>query len=277
MGRLSDNDRISIVLNPTRFRIILCLRDSKAPLFIDQIAKAIGVNRRTTSFHLALLERNGLVRSQFMTSHLPKSTGKIARYYSLTEKSSEVVSEIQEALQKHQPEGITIFEELLTSKNRDRALSSLQNAIMKELRETPSAPRVQLATIFKQFSRKAGIQLSEIRMYEESRKHGNQLTELAEIEDLAQIGKDTDIFVEVTCQIDGRNVAFHGRIRTDETGKLMTNAMDVGVLEVTKDEIEDKVQMHQRLDNVQNQARAVLMMVETILNALLRLPRSQKQ
>lgn len=88
-----------IVLHPVRWKIIQALKE-RTPMYIDEIAEAIKEDRRLVSFHLSTLERNSYVESDFKIIERPKSKGKAGRFYKLTPKIDEVLSELVKIIEK---------------------------------------------------------------------------------------------------------------------------------------------------------------------------------
>ena len=83
---------LHLLAHPVRFRVAKALVEAGEPIFIEQIAKRTVINRRLVSFHLLTLSEHGLVNSDFRVSMLPKSKGKAARHYWLTDEGKEVLS-----------------------------------------------------------------------------------------------------------------------------------------------------------------------------------------
>jgi DNA-binding transcriptional ArsR family regulator len=86
-------------MHPARFKIMQILRRANQPIYVDQIAKEAKVNARMTSHHLDVLEEQGLVRSEYKLMDASGSRRKVAvRLCSATEKTEEVIKNIQEAI-----------------------------------------------------------------------------------------------------------------------------------------------------------------------------------
>jgi len=93
-----DEPAIRLLLQQTRFKIVRELLRSGRPLYIDELAKRIDENPRLVSFHLALLQREGLVDSEFRIVELPSSRGKAGRFFSLTAKAKEAAMRLAQQI-----------------------------------------------------------------------------------------------------------------------------------------------------------------------------------
>ena len=91
-------EEVYILTQPTRLKIINALRKAKKPLFIEQIAEAVGEDRRSVSFHLTTLAEYGFVKGEYKVSEMPRSKGKAAKYYQLTEKVDDVFSRFSKSI-----------------------------------------------------------------------------------------------------------------------------------------------------------------------------------
>lgn len=78
-----------VLFHPLRYKIVELLR--KGPMYINEIAKAVGKDRRLTSYHLRTLEEYGFVSSEYEVSQEGMSKGKALRMYWLTGKVDEVM------------------------------------------------------------------------------------------------------------------------------------------------------------------------------------------
>lgn len=85
-----------ILLHPIRYRIVELL--AERPMHINEIAKAMGAERRLISYHLVTLEHAGFVSSKYEISEQPKSRGKAIRKYWVNGKVEEVISELKKKL-----------------------------------------------------------------------------------------------------------------------------------------------------------------------------------
>jgi len=75
-----------VLLHPIRYKIIETLREAGRAMYIDEIAKEVGEDRRLTSFHLTTLEEKGYAKSELQVVKKPSSMGKAGRFYQLTPK-----------------------------------------------------------------------------------------------------------------------------------------------------------------------------------------------
>jgi len=85
-----------VLLHPIRFRIVELLAEK--PMHINEIAKAMGEERRFVSYHLLSLEEYGFVSSKYEISEHPKSRGKAIRRYWVNDKVEDVISELKKKL-----------------------------------------------------------------------------------------------------------------------------------------------------------------------------------
>jgi DNA-binding transcriptional ArsR family regulator len=85
-----------ILLHPIRYRIVELLAEK--PMHINEIAKAMGEERRLVSYHLLTLEQYGFVSSKYEISEHPKSRGKAIRKYWVNGKVEDVISGLKKKL-----------------------------------------------------------------------------------------------------------------------------------------------------------------------------------
>lgn len=89
-----DLQNLYVLMQPTRYKIVKLLRDSPKPMYVKEIAQAIGADERITSFHLATLAENGFVDGEYRTIELPKARSapmsRAAKFYQLTPKVAQV-------------------------------------------------------------------------------------------------------------------------------------------------------------------------------------------
>ena len=72
------------LVHENRLKIVETL--SKQPQYISALADKIGLDRATTCYHLNLLEKVGIVESEYVILQQPRSKGKAARVYKLNQK-----------------------------------------------------------------------------------------------------------------------------------------------------------------------------------------------
>jgi len=79
--------KLALILKPIRFNILELLTQAGEPLSIDSLADKLEESRAVTSFHIALLEEAGLVKSDFKIIEKPtkKKKGRAGQTYSITE------------------------------------------------------------------------------------------------------------------------------------------------------------------------------------------------
>lgn len=73
---------VDAVLDLERIKLITALFE-RQPMYLSEIAKTVEIERATLAYHLGVLERAGLVSSEYKILQTPKSKGKAARYYTL--------------------------------------------------------------------------------------------------------------------------------------------------------------------------------------------------
>jgi len=90
----------AVLLHPMRFKIINALMDAGRAMYIDEVATAIGENRRLVSFHLSTLEERGYATSEFDVIKKPSSKGKAGKFYKLTPNVNKVLGDLMKILEK---------------------------------------------------------------------------------------------------------------------------------------------------------------------------------
>jgi len=85
-----------ILLHPIRFRIVELLAET--PMYINEIAKAMGEERRRVSYYLRTLEEYGFVSSKYEISEHLKLRGKAVRKYWVNDKVEDLISELKKKL-----------------------------------------------------------------------------------------------------------------------------------------------------------------------------------
>jgi len=98
MTKIEDNllKDAHALLHPIRFRIVELIAEK--PMYINEISKALGEERRLVSYHLLTLEEYGFLSSKYEISEDANSKGKAIRKYSMTEKVEKVISELKKRL-----------------------------------------------------------------------------------------------------------------------------------------------------------------------------------
>lgn len=87
------------LLNEVRLALLTSLLDR--PQYISGLARAVNSDRATTSYHLNILERLGVVESQYVMLQEPHLKGKVGKVYSVNRK------QLKEALE-------AVWQKLLT-------------------------------------------------------------------------------------------------------------------------------------------------------------------
>ena len=88
-------DDAHTLTHPIRFQLVELLR-AEGQLYINELAKALGEERRLVSHHLDILEDYGFVTSRRELSEKPGTIGRGLRIYQVTPK----VAEVRGALKK---------------------------------------------------------------------------------------------------------------------------------------------------------------------------------
>jgi len=93
LSQEAEANLLYVLMQPARQKIIKLLLQSK-PLYIEQIAERIGMDRRSVSFHLATLAEKGFVEGQFEMIVEPRnpSRGRAAKFYKVTPKVKNVIT-----------------------------------------------------------------------------------------------------------------------------------------------------------------------------------------
>ncbi len=84
---------VHVLLHPIRYRIVELLEEK--PMYINEISKALGEERRLVSYHLLTLEEHRFLNSKYEISEQSKSKGKAIRKYEVTGKVEEVISALK--------------------------------------------------------------------------------------------------------------------------------------------------------------------------------------
>ena len=87
------------MMHPARFQILGTLRETKDPMYVDQIAEVTKIHPRMVSHHLDVLEENNLVKSEYTLIKARGSKREVAvRLCSATPKAEEVIKNIRESV-----------------------------------------------------------------------------------------------------------------------------------------------------------------------------------
>ena len=87
-----------LLMQPSRFKILQLLRQSKEPQFVEKIAKALDIHPRMVSHHLDILQDQGLIESNYGLVNVEGSKRGVAvRLCSATTKADEVLRQIRES------------------------------------------------------------------------------------------------------------------------------------------------------------------------------------
>lgn len=87
-----------IMMHPARFKILMLLRESATPLYVQQISKAAGIHPRLVSHHLDILEEEKLVQCTYELRRDDDSKRGVAiRMCRITLKARQALKNIREA------------------------------------------------------------------------------------------------------------------------------------------------------------------------------------
>ncbi len=78
-GAIRDLELARALIQEERLRMVRILQRGKKN--ISELAGETKLDRATVSYHLAVLEKNGIVASRYEMLREPRSKGKIGRYY----------------------------------------------------------------------------------------------------------------------------------------------------------------------------------------------------
>src|SRR5437899_9090333 len=78
-GASRDLELARALIQEERLRMVRILQRGKKN--ISELADETKLDRATVSYHLAVLEKNGIVASRYEMLREPRSKGKIGRYY----------------------------------------------------------------------------------------------------------------------------------------------------------------------------------------------------
>ena len=97
--KIVDEGTAQMVMHPVRFKILQCIKEATEPLFVEQIAKAVGEHPRLVSHHLDVLQEIGLVDCKYGIEKVKGSARRVAvRLCSPTPKLAEVLHDIAAAV-----------------------------------------------------------------------------------------------------------------------------------------------------------------------------------
>jgi len=92
-----DDAVADAIFQPLRFKIVTLLSEAPRPLYIEQIAKALGESSRLVAHHLEILEDMGLVKSEFAI--VKEASRPVAgRFFVTTTKADETLEKIRMSL-----------------------------------------------------------------------------------------------------------------------------------------------------------------------------------
>lgn len=90
------NETIYVATHPTRSNILTQLESQK--MYASKLEQIINVDRKIISFHLAKLEKAGLVASEYGLMTTSKSRPMAVRYYTLTVEGEKMVKKLKTIL-----------------------------------------------------------------------------------------------------------------------------------------------------------------------------------
>lgn len=88
-----EAEGLYVLMHPIRQKIVRLLEQSVEPLYIEEIAKRLGDDRRKVSFHLATLAEHGFVEGEYRIITPPTQNpgrGRGAKFYRLTLKGKKM-------------------------------------------------------------------------------------------------------------------------------------------------------------------------------------------
>lgn len=92
-GNKSLEELTYTAMHPTRLKILSRLENE--PTYATKLEDLTGIDRKIVSFHLSVLERNGLLTSKFGLQNDPPKRPTAVRYYTLTPRGSEVLKRVR--------------------------------------------------------------------------------------------------------------------------------------------------------------------------------------
>jgi predicted transcriptional regulator len=259
-------EALNLLMNPVRFKIISSLREG--PMYINEIANVAGVSRTTAAFHLRLLEAAGFIRSEFRIIHTPKSMGKAARFYALTPKVQDTAAIIGKAFQELKPSPSGLVETIATSKWNSRveqhALSTLKRSLDKEVQTISSTDKLQYSINF--LLRKVDLPLRDLHVYKIM--HDLRGERSVEINSVSQLEQGMTALVEATYDIAGTTMSVISTFKLSEGTQI--ESCDIERIELRKEDFEDSEKSKSKLASSEMQARAMSLIIRTILQMILR-------
>ncbi len=89
-------ETIYVATHPTRSNILTHLESQK--MYASKLEEKIAVDRKIISFHLAKLEKAGLVASEYGLMTSSKTRPMAVRYYSLTSEGEKMIKKLKAIL-----------------------------------------------------------------------------------------------------------------------------------------------------------------------------------
>jgi predicted transcriptional regulator len=93
---MTDAETLYTAMHPTRLEILarVAIKSTYATALEDEI----GIDRKIVAFHLAVLEKAGLVSSKFGLKNEPQTRPVAVKYYELTTKGKDAFERAKKAL-----------------------------------------------------------------------------------------------------------------------------------------------------------------------------------
>ena len=86
----SEDIRLAHILtHPVRHQISKLLQKGKR--YIAEISNELGIDRKVISFHIRIMEEEGLIRTSLERKTPPSGNPVLVRYASLTDKAKEIM------------------------------------------------------------------------------------------------------------------------------------------------------------------------------------------
>lgn len=93
---LNEADLLYTAMHPTRLELLTRIEVKES--YASKLEETTQIDRKIISFHLSVLERAGLVASEFRLKNDPEERPVAVRYYRLTEAGKKTLGRIRSAL-----------------------------------------------------------------------------------------------------------------------------------------------------------------------------------
>ncbi len=90
-----EDGTASMILQPQRLKIIKLMMKAGEPVYIEQVARELGLDSQLVAFHLDKMEDNGLVKSELSIVQKPDSKrGWAGRFFEPTQKLKDAFAQV---------------------------------------------------------------------------------------------------------------------------------------------------------------------------------------